>query len=146
MPLFSRGDRPDVDELRSITLFADLEDDQLQDIAKLAERRELSAGDMIIDQGDYGDSFFVIVKGRGLVYIGETYVASVGPDSAVGETSLVERRPRNASVVAEDDMVVAEFGVNEFNKLLDRYPTARLRILELLNARLRENVQRDEAD
>jgi len=142
MALFPHGDYPDPAELRSVELFADLSDDELSGVARLATRRELTAGDLLIDQGRVGDSFFVISEGRALVYIGDDFVASVGSRSAVGETALVEHRPRNASVIAETDMVVAEFGVNEFHKLLDRYPTARLRIMELLNSRVRENLER----
>ena len=141
MPLF-RGERPEADDLRNVPLFAELSDDELDDIAKLARKRSLTQGEILIDQGRVGDSFYVISDGRALVYIGDNYVAAVGPDSAVGETALVEHRPRNATVVAEADMEVAEFGVKEFNKLLDRYPTARLRVLEMLNARVRENVER----
>lgn len=139
MALFSRGERPDPADLRQVALFAGLSDDELDGVARLAKRREIAAGEVLIDQGRVGDSFYLISEGRALVYIGEQYVTSVGPTSAVGEAALIEHRPRNASVVAESDMVVAEFGVDEFNRMLEWYPTTRLRILELLNARLREN-------
>lgn len=145
MPLFSRSDRPTVDELREIALFAELSDDDLNGVSRLAKKSTATAGTVLIDQGRFGDSFYVLSSGQGLVYINDVYVASVGPNTAVGETALVERRPRNATVIAETDMVVAEFGVAEFNTLLDDYPTARLRIMELLNARLRENVTRDQS-
>ena len=69
---------------------------------------------------------------------------SVGEGSAIGEMSLLEHRPRNATVVAEADMVVAEFSIKDFRKLLDSYPSANLRINELLNRRLAENIDRDE--
>jgi len=145
MPLFARSDRPTIDELREIALFAELSDDELDGVARLASKSIVTAGTTLIDQGRFGDSFYVLSSGQGLVYINDVYVASVGPNTAVGETALVERRPRNATVIAETDLVVAEFGVAEFNELLEKYPTARLRIMELLNARLRENVTRDQS-
>jgi len=111
MPLFSRGKNPELDELRDIALFADLSDDELSSVAKLAERREVAAGDVLIDQGRVGDTFYVIAEGQAGVYIGDQYVTTIGPNVAVGETALVEHRPRNASVVAQNDIVVAEFGI-----------------------------------
>lgn len=144
MPLFSRSDRPSPEDLRGIALFADLSDDELTGVARLAEKKIITAGSTLIDQGRFGDSFFVLSSGQASVYMNDTYIASVGPDAAVGEMALVERRPRNASIVAETDLVVAEFGIEDFNTLLDEYPTARLRVMELLNARLRENVIRDQ--
>ena len=61
----------------------------------------------------------------------------------VGEMALVEHRPRNASVSAETDMVLVSFGTAEFHKLLDRSPNAKERVLTLLNARLRDNQERE---
>ena len=116
MPLFSRGSHPEADDLREIELFAGLSDDELANIARLAIRREVDAGDILIDQGRVGDSFFLIAEGQALIYINDQFVTSVGPNSAVGETALVEHRPRNATVVAEGNMVVAEFGVKEFRE------------------------------
>lgn len=143
MGVFSRGQRPDADELRTTPLFASLTDDQLGEVARMAQRREVAAGDVIIEQGRFGDAFFVISSGRANVYMNDTYVASVGEGSAVGEMALVERRPRNATVVAEEAMVLAEFSLEKFRDLLERFPTAGLRVHELLNTRLRENETRD---
>ena len=58
--------------------------------------------------------------------------------------SLVEHRPRNASVSAETDMVLVSFGTAEFRKLLDQSPNANERVQALLNARLRANEARED--
>jgi CRP-like cAMP-binding protein len=144
MGLFSRSHHPDPEILADIPLFAGLEPSEVAEVAHMAERREIKAGETLIEQGRFGDSFYVIAEGQAAVYIGADYATTVGEGSAVGEMALVERRPRNATVIAETDMVVAEFGIDKFRKLLDRYPTANLRINELLNRRLRENIERGE--
>lgn len=140
MGLFSRGEKVEPDELPTVPLFVGLDDDEIASVAAMAVRRELSAGDKLIEQGRYGDSFFIVASGRALVYIADQYITAVGEGSAIGEMSLLERRPRNATVVAEGDMVVAEFSIKDFRKLLEKYPSARLRIHELLNRRLAENI------
>lgn len=144
MALFSRGERADPELLASTALFDGLPEDDLGAVAKLAKKRTVDKGETLIDQGRYGQSFYVIAEGSAAIYAGEEYVTSVGPATAVGEMALVEHRPRSASVVAESELVVAEFGIPEFNKLMDRYPTTRLRVMELLNARLAENIERED--
>lgn len=140
MGLFSRGDKVDPTELPTVPLFVGLADDEIGAIAGMATRREVSAGEKLIEQGRFGESFFIVASGRALVYIADEYVAAISEGSAIGEMALIERRPRNATVIAEDDMVVAEFSIKDFHKLLETYPTANLRINELLNRRLAENI------
>jgi len=142
MRLFSRGEKLDPRELPTVPLFVGLDEDEIAEIANMAERREVTKGEKLIEQGRFGDSFYIVASGEAMVYIADQYVASIGEGSAIGEMALIEHRPRNATVIAETDMVVAEFSVKDFLKLLDRYPTANLRINELLNRRLQENLDR----
>jgi len=144
MGLFSRGEKVDPDELPTVPLFVGLADDEIAAIAHMASRVEVATGEKLVEQGRFGDTFYVISSGTAGVYIADEYVTSVGEGSAVGEMSLLEHRPRNATVVAESDMVVAEFSIKDFNKLLDNYPSANLRIHELLNRRLAENITKAE--
>jgi len=143
MGLFSRGDKVDPAELPTVPLFAGLNDDEIAAVASMATRRQVAEGERLVEQGRFGDSFFIVASGRALVYIADQYVAAVGEGSAIGEMALIERRPRNATVVAEGDMVVAEFSLKDFRKLLETYPSANTRINELLNRRLAENMDRE---
>jgi len=124
-------------------MFAGLSGDEVAAVAKLGTERSVASGDMLIEQGRFGTEFFVIAEGQALIYINDMYVSSVGEGSVVGEMALIERRPRNATVVAETDLTVAVFGLDEFRTVLDRYPTANLRVREVLNRRLRENSDRE---
>ena len=144
MGLFSRGEKIDPEELPTVPLFGGLAADEIAAIAAMATRREVRPGEKLIEQGRFGDSFYVVASGRANVYIADEYVASVGEGSAIGEMALIEHRPRNATVRADSEMVVAEFRVKDFIKMLDRYPSANLRINELLNRRLAENIERDD--
>jgi len=143
MGLFSRDEKIDPAELPTVPLFVGLADDEIASVASMAKRRVIERGAKLIEQGRFGESFFVVASGRALVYIADQYVAAVGEGSAIGEMALLERRPRNATVIAESEMVVAEFSIKDFRSLLDRYPSASLRINELLNRRLAENIERE---
>ncbi len=142
--MFGRNNKLDTGWLSSVGFFEGFSDSELSEASQLGERMEIKAGERFIDQGRVGDACYVIVEGTANVYIRDEYVASVGPGSMIGEMSLVEHRPRNASVTAESDMVLVSFGYAEFRKLLDRSPNANERVLTLLNARLRANEARED--
>lgn len=142
MALFGSGNKIDVELLRHTPLFSGFEDAELAGVAKLATRRDVEPGEIIIDQGRFGDACYVISSGTAAVYINDEFATTVHQHTAVGEMALLERRPRNATVVAETAMILAEFKVDAFRKLLASYPSAELRVTELLSSRLRENEER----
>lgn len=144
MGLFGIGNKIDVELLRHTPLLNGFTDAEIADVAKLAERQDFAAGEVIIEQGRYGDACFVISDGTASVYINDTYATTVREHTAIGEMAILERRPRNATVVAETDVIAARFQVDDFRKVLAKYPTAELRVQELLTNRLRQNASIDD--
>jgi CRP/FNR family cyclic AMP-dependent transcriptional regulator len=140
--MFHKDDRVDPALLGAVPFFADFDQAHLEAISKLGHRREIGAGTAFVEQGRYGLACYVIATGQADVYIGSDWVASLGPGTLVGEMALIEHRPRNATVVATDDMVLVEFGIEEFKKFLASNPAAESRVLAILNQRIRENTDR----
>ncbi|MGH1505357.1 MAG: Crp/Fnr family transcriptional regulator [Acidimicrobiales bacterium] len=140
--MFGRNNKLDTTWLAKVGFFEGFSDDQLAAAAELGERVEAEAGAELTDQGRYGDVAFVVVEGRANVLMNGDYVATVGSGSMVGEMSILERRPRNATVVAETDMVLVAFSTEAFRSLLDESPAAKERVLALLDARSRANAER----
>jgi len=93
-----------VDLLRKMPLFADMDAHQLQLIASRLQEWEFEPGDTIIQQGELGETFFVIESGEVEVTIEENGVERVvsyrGPGEYVGEIALLMRVPRTATVKA----------------------------------------------
>lgn len=146
MGLFGIGNRLDIELLRHTPLFSGFDDQELNDVAKQAERIEFAPGEIVIEQGRFGDACFVISDGTGAVYINDVFVTTVREYTAIGEMAILERRPRSATIVAETAMVLAKFEVDGFRKVLSKYPTTELRVTELLTRRLRENQNRSESE
>lgn len=142
MALFGSGNKIDIELLRHTPLFSGFEDSELASVAKLATRRDVAVGETVVEQGRFGDACYVISEGTAAVYINDEFATTVREHTAVGEMALLERRPRNATVVAETPMILAEFKVDAFRKLLAAHPAAEIRVTELLSSRLRENQQR----
>jgi CRP-like cAMP-binding protein len=90
------------------------------------ERLELAAGQQVIKQGDAGDYFYVIVKGRCKVTReaeegnrGSVHLAELGVGDTFGEEALVCEAARNANVSMMTDGVLMRLGKDDFRSLLN---------------------------
>lgn len=139
--MFGKRGKLDSGWLRDISFFADFSDDQLDKVSRLATQRDVAAAEQFIEQGRFGTSCFVVAEGLANVYIGDAHVASIGKGQMIGEMALVDRRPRNASAVAETSMILVEFGIDEFRILIETFPDVNQKVTSLLSSRLRENSE-----
>lgn len=141
--MFGRNNKLDTGWLSGVRFFSGFSNEQLDEVSELGQRVEAEPGAELTDQGRYGDVCYVVVEGTANVAMNGEYVATVGEGTMVGEMAVLENRPRNATVVAESDMVLVAFKNEDFRQLLDRNPTAKERVLALLNARATANRDRD---
>ncbi|MCU0267382.1 MAG: cyclic nucleotide-binding domain-containing protein [Acidimicrobiales bacterium] len=125
------------ERLRGVSFFEGFTTEELVRVAGLAEEVDAQQGALLIDQGRVGRDCYVIVEGEASVYAGEDCIATLGPGSMVGEMSLIEHRPRNASVVADSEMRLIVFDTQGFKRLLDEMPKAHDRVMETLATRLK---------
>ena len=56
----------------------------------------------------------------------------------VGELALLDRHPRNASVISETEMDLLVLGQREFNGLLETMPSLARKLMSAMASRLRE--------
>jgi CRP-like cAMP-binding protein/rhodanese-related sulfurtransferase len=97
----------------------------LQAVFMRMQRVHLSAGDVVIRQGDEGDFFYAIVSGRCLV-TRETplnregiKLAELGMGDTFGEEALISGARRNATVTMTTDGVLMRLSKDDFNTLLN---------------------------
>lgn len=140
--VFGNHGNLDIDWLSTVGVFSGFSKDELGQVAELGEKIEAEPGAVLTDQGRFGDTAYLIIEGTANVYMNGEYVTTVAAETLVGEMALVEHRPRNATVIAESDMVLVGFGISEFKELLDRNPSAREAVMGLLGRRVQENQER----
>jgi CRP-like cAMP-binding protein len=122
--------------LAGVPFFDGFTPEDLRRVVELSDELVLSAGSVLVDQGDPGTHCYVILEGIASVYVRGEHVASVGAGSMVGEMALVDHRPRTATVVADTDLDLLRFDSAAFAKLLDEMPKASERVMALLRTRL----------
>jgi small-conductance mechanosensitive channel/CRP-like cAMP-binding protein len=136
-----------VDDLRRVDLFAVLDDDELHTLAAHVQVRLYGKDEVLVRQGQAGDTFFIIRAGRVRVDVDDNLgdaraamtVNHLGPGEFFGELALLTGEPRGATVVAEADtetLVVAQAGLAP---LLQANPALPERLGAVLARRLEMN-------
>ena len=90
----------DVSELKNIPLFAEVPDDKLLKVATFATLESAVEGKVIIREGGSANAFYAIEDGTVRVERGGEKVADLGPGDVFGETALLEKQERTATVIA----------------------------------------------
>jgi len=128
---------PFVETLATVPLFSACSKKELGLVARGADRLTVEAGKVIVTEGSAGAEFFVIISGAARVERSGRKVASLGPGAFFGDLALLDRAPRNASVIAESPMELARVGQKAFDELLD-VPGFSKKLLAGLARRLRQ--------
>ena len=127
-----------IQHLQQVPLFAACTRKDLQQVARRAEDIHVPAGKALVSEGETGHEFFVIVEGKARVTRQGRKVASLGAGDAFGELALLEKAPRNATVIADSDMELVVLGQREFAGLIDEVPGFARKLLAGMAHRLRE--------
>jgi len=138
----SRGKRPRMGKrgvhlLAAVPLFSDLSSRHLKRMADLAEEVRFSAGDPIVQEGQPGGTFYVILEGEAKVTRKGRKLNELYPGDFFGEVSLLDGGPRPATVSAETPIVAIRLFRKEFAKLISADPEIALKIVAELASRIR---------
>jgi signal transduction histidine kinase len=127
--------------IRRVPLFADLTDDEADELWTSATRIEAAPGETVIAEGDLGDSVYIILSGELEVTKRDAgrniTLATRRPGEFLGELSLLEQAPRSASVRAVVPSQLLVIGPEAFLRLLARRPEAATTLLRTVVDRLR---------
>ena len=127
-----------LDHLAQVRLFRACSRKELTTIGRASDEVRVSAGKTIVEEGQTGHEFFLILEGNASVTRNGRKVATLGPGDYFGELALLDRGPRNATVKADGDMEVLVLGQREFSGVLDEVPTIAHKLLSSMATRLRE--------
>jgi len=130
-----------LDELRKIPLFADLSEEDLEQLYKMAETVSIPAGHLVLREGDPGDSLYVLLDGELEVIkrqgSQDILLAVYKPGQFFGEMALLEQAPRSASVRTLRESRLLVISQAAFQTLLSCSPSAPMKILHTVTSRLR---------
>lgn len=130
-----------IDQLRQVPLFQGLPDAALRHVLDIGKEIRHGAGEPVLEEDRSGVGFHLILSGNAAVTVGGTEVARFGPGDYFGEMSIIDGKPRSASVTAVDDLTTLAITAWEFEGLMEHHPSVMRVLLVELSGRIRQIEQ-----
>lgn len=130
------------DHLREIPLFADLDGDELDAIARVATELDLPAGKVLMREGEFAHEMFVVIQGTVEVTRGGAHIADIGPGGFAGEMALLTHAKRNSTVITKTAVDVIHIDGRSFSALLDEVPRIAVKMLPVVASRVTYDSER----
>ena len=131
-----------IESLRSVPLFASLDDRAARTLRDLMSVREVPAGTLLFKMGDPGDSMYLIEGGQVRIYIhdgdGENLtLAELGDGDFFGEMAIIDGKPRSANAAATEQACLAVLAREDFLRFVRDNPDVALEMVSAISERLR---------
>jgi CRP/FNR family transcriptional regulator, cyclic AMP receptor protein len=124
--------------LAKVPLFAGLSKRHRRRVAGESGVATYDQGATVVQEGAAGSVFYVILEGRARVVRNGRTLARLNKGDFFGEMSLLDGRPRTASVVTETPSAFLTLSARSFRAVMDGEPTAASAILKEMAGRLRD--------
>ena len=136
-----------VELLRSVPLFSDLEQDELERFSRVAVPRTFPAATRVFHEGDHSDACYIVRSGSFRVTREHSdgraiTLATLGPGDIFGELAMLDGEVRSASVEALVDGELLALPAGEVRALLARHPEITVKLVAALVRRLRTANER----
>jgi CRP/FNR family cyclic AMP-dependent transcriptional regulator len=131
-----------VELLRSVPLFSDLEQAELERFSRVAVPRSFPAATRVFHEGDQSDACYIVRSGSFRVTREHSdgraiTLATLGPGDIFGELAMLDGEVRSASVEALSDGELLALPAGEVRALLARHPEISVKLVAALVRRLR---------
>jgi CRP-like cAMP-binding protein len=127
-------DQLDYNKLRSLTIFKDLDKNELEIVCKHLFEQSVKKDNVLFVEGMPGESLYIIMSGC-VEIIKETkdnekiVLATMGANDMVGEMSLIDSEPRSATGRTIEDSVLLVITKRSFNEILQSDPRIAAKVL-----------------
>jgi small-conductance mechanosensitive channel/CRP-like cAMP-binding protein len=110
--------------IAAVPVLATLSEDAQRALAAASRERLFADGEVMVREGDTGESMFVVRNGRVAITVGTEarLVAVTETDGYFGEMSLLTGEPRTATVTARGDATVLEISAGDFRAFVQGHP------------------------
>jgi CRP/FNR family cyclic AMP-dependent transcriptional regulator len=131
-----------LEALRSVPLFASLDDDAASELRGLLRAHEAPGGTVLFHLGDKGDAMYLIESGRVRIHVEdstghEVTLAEMAGGDFFGEMALLDGNPRSADATVIEDARLAILSRDDFLSFVRRNPNVALEMLSAITHRLR---------
>jgi CRP/FNR family cyclic AMP-dependent transcriptional regulator len=129
--------------LRQVDIFANLSEEDAQELMAVARRRSFRAGEVIFHRDDPGQVLYIIKEGKVKISLispdgQEISLVVFGKGECFGELALLDGEPRSADAIALEKVECYTLQRSDFQNAIMKHPTIAIQVLEVLSRRLRK--------
>jgi CheY-like chemotaxis protein len=133
--------------LKQVSIFRMLGKESIDFIVERLKFKTYESDEIICKTGDPGDTMFIIINGGVKICIygtdnEERVVATLGPGDYFGEMALLTGEPRSATVITTDPSEMFLLHKNDFDVILEKFPSISLSMGKIVSKRLRETLSK----
>lgn len=153
--VFMPGHRPDPSEdtemmplvekvmiLKGSEFFRNFPGSELAGIAALSKVVHIEEGEVIFEQGEDGDAFYMVVRGAVVISRGATKLATLGPREGFGEMAILDKESRSATATAAEPSTLLSLDRDSFDRVIEQNPVVARGVYRVLTERLRNTLAR----
>jgi CRP/FNR family cyclic AMP-dependent transcriptional regulator len=131
-----------LDAIRSVPLFASLDDEATRELRSLLRTRDVATGIALFRTGDDGDAMYLIESGRVRIAVTdedkkEIVLAELARGDFFGEMAIIDGKQRSADAVIAEDARLAVLSRDNFLRFIRNNPMVALEMLSATFSRLR---------
>lgn len=132
--------------LRQVDIFANLSEEDAQELMAVARKRSFRAGEVIFHRDDPGQVLYIIKEGKVKIALispdgQEISLVVFGKGECFGDLALLDGEPRSADAIALDKVECYTLQRSDFQNAIMKHPTIAIQVLEVLSRRLRKTDQ-----
>ena len=131
-----------IEAIRSVTLFASLQDQAAEELVTLLQSRLVPAGTLLFRAGEQGDAMYLIQSGRVRIAVNDAdgqqiVLAELAQGDFFGEMSLIDGKQRSADAHVIEEAQLAVLSRDNFLRYINSHPGVALEMLSAVFQRLR---------
>jgi len=126
-------------------MFEKLDPAEIKQLVHIIEVREFRAGEVLFKEGDPGDAWYALYRGKVDVIkdvgAGEKEIYPLDAGACFGEIAILDGQPRSATIKAIEDSIALRISREAFEALLDQDHSVAFKLLRHLAVMLAQRAR-----
>jgi SulP family sulfate permease len=127
--------------LPEVSLFAGFAPEDIRTLTAYMRRKTFDQGAVVFREGDAGDEVLIVTKGTASAYLqipggANIRLATFAPGTVFGELAILDRGPRSASVIADDELVCYGLSRTDYALLAEKSPPVAIQLMAAIGREL----------